>query len=49
MQPVDQVFPELALLSVGPEVPVGGGDHPDVNADGAHTAHPFQFALLEDA
>ena len=45
---VVEVLPEGALGDAFLQVPVGGGDDPDVDGDGFAAPHPGEFPLLED-
>ncbi len=47
MQPVEQVFPETALLDLLLEVPVGGSDEARIGLDGLVAADPLELALLQ--
>src|SRR3990172_3611095 len=47
VQAVVQVLPEGALLHGLLQVPVGGGDDPDVDLDGPGAPHPLDLPLLE--
>src|SRR5205823_4956224 len=48
MEAVVEVLPELPGRDQRGQVAVGGGDDPDVDVDGALTADPLEFALLQD-
>src|SRR5450631_1424671 len=48
VEPVEQVFPESAVLDLFLQVPVGGRDDPYVGLNGAGTAQPLKLAVLDD-
>ena len=47
LQPVEQVFPELAGLHVGIEVPVGGGDDTYIDANIRQATDALEGLLLQ--
>src|SRR6185312_14535497 len=49
VEPVEQVFAELALLHQAAEIAVGGDEDAHVDLDGALGADAAQLALLQDA
>ena len=48
-EPVEEVEAEPSGGGLGRQVGVGGGDHPDVAADGGAAADPFELAVLDHA
>ncbi len=48
-QTVEEILAEGPFADRLFEVPVGGGHHPHVDADGAGAAHALEFPLLEEA
>src|SRR6185369_6297069 len=48
IDPVKQVFPELAVLDLFSQITVGGRDDPDIGLDGAGTPQPLEFTILDD-
>ena len=49
IQPEEKILTELFSLDALLEMPIRGGDHSHVHFDGAVSAHPFQFTLLQHA
>ena len=49
VEPVVEVFAELAFLGQPEQIAVGGGDDADVDLDGLRAADPLEPALLEHA
>ncbi len=49
VQPVEQIFAELALFHHLAEIDVGRRDDPDVHLDRLHAAEAHEVALLDDA
>ena len=48
IEPVEEVFPEPALLDLFLQVPVAGSDDAYIDLDGAGTAQPLELAVLND-
>ncbi len=48
-QPVEQVWPKTATRDFLFEIPIGSGDHPDIDAMSAIRADALNFTLLQDS
>ena len=49
IEAIPQVFTEAALPDHGDEIPVGGGNDPDIQRHGARASYPADLALIQHA
>ena len=49
MQPVEQILAEAALLHIGDQIAIGGGDDAHIDLDRLRAADRFDFAFLNGA